>query len=32
MDVAKVVAVLLAGEQPLQELYGVDQVTGRGCR
>ncbi|WP_116366450.1 iron-containing alcohol dehydrogenase [Parahaliea mediterranea] len=26
MDVAKVVAVLLGGEQPLAELYGVDQV------
>ena len=28
MDVAKVVAVLLAGEQSLTELYGVDQVSG----
>ncbi|MBM68030.1 MAG: alcohol dehydrogenase [Haliea sp.] len=28
MDVAKVVAVLLAGTQPLQALYGVDQVAG----
>jgi alcohol dehydrogenase class IV len=28
MDVAKVVAVLLGGEQPLPELYGVDQVRG----
>ncbi len=28
MDVAKLVAVLLAGSQPLQELYGVDQVRG----
>ena len=28
MDVAKVAAVLLAGEQPLQSLYGVGQVTG----
>lgn len=28
MDVAKVVAVLLASEQPLSELYGVGQVRG----
>lgn len=28
MDVAKVVAVLAKGIQPLQDLYGVDQVTG----
>lgn len=28
MDVAKVAAALLAGEQPLQAMYGVDQVTG----
>jgi alcohol dehydrogenase len=28
MDVAKVVAVLLGGEQPLSELYGVGMVTG----
>jgi len=28
MDVAKVVAVLLGGEQTLPELYGVDQITG----
>lgn len=28
MDVAKVVAVLLAGEQPLSELYGVGMVRG----
>jgi alcohol dehydrogenase len=28
MDVAKVVAVLLAGSQPLHALYGVDQVSG----
>ncbi len=28
MDVAKVVAVLLGGEQALPELYGVGQVTG----
>lgn len=28
MDVAKVVAVLLGGDQVLPELYGVDQVTG----
>ena len=28
MDVAKVVAVLLGGEQPLAELYGVGMVTG----
>ncbi|MDZ7784145.1 MAG: iron-containing alcohol dehydrogenase [Halioglobus sp.] len=28
MDVAKVCAVLLAGEQTLQQVYGVDQVTG----
>jgi alcohol dehydrogenase len=28
MDVAKVVAVLLADEQPLSDLYGVDQVSG----
>ena len=30
MDVAKVVAVLAVGDQPLQDLYGVDQVrSGR---
>ena len=28
MDVAKVVAVLLGGDQPLADLYGVDQVSG----
>ena len=28
MDVAKVVAALLAGEQALAEMYGVDQVSG----
>ena len=28
MDVAKVVAVLLGGEQPLAQLYGVGQVAG----
>lgn len=28
MDVAKIVAVLLASEQPLAELYGVGQVSG----
>ena len=28
MDVAKVVAVLVNSEQSLQEIYGVDQVTG----
>ena len=28
MDVAKVAAVLLGGEQTLAQLYGVDQVTG----
>lgn len=28
MDVAKVVAVLLGGSQPLASLYGVDQVQG----
>lgn len=28
MDVAKVVAALLAGEQPLAAMYGVDQVAG----
>lgn len=28
MDVAKVAAVLLNGEQPLEALYGVDQVAG----
>lgn len=28
MDVAKVVAVLLGGDQSLSELYGVDQVRG----
>ena len=27
MDTAKVVAVLLSGEQPLETMYGVDQVT-----
>ncbi|MEH6635416.1 MAG: iron-containing alcohol dehydrogenase [Halioglobus sp.] len=29
MDVAKVVAVLLGGDQPLTALYGVGQVTGK---
>jgi len=29
MDVAKVVAVLLGGDQALPELYGVDQVSGQ---
>jgi alcohol dehydrogenase class IV len=29
MDVAKVVAVLLGGDQALPELYGVDQVCGQ---
>ena len=28
MDVAKVVAVLAKGTQPLQQIYGVDQVVG----
>ncbi|PLW67962.1 iron-containing alcohol dehydrogenase [Pseudohalioglobus lutimaris] len=28
LDVAKVVSVLLGGNQPLAELYGVDQVSG----
>lgn len=28
MDVAKLVAVLLAGSQPLAEMYGVDKVQG----
>lgn len=28
MDVAKLVAVLLASEQPLSEMYGIDQVRG----
>lgn len=28
MDVAKLVAVLAHGEQPLSEMYGVDQVRG----
>ena len=28
MDVAKVVAVLLGGDQALADIYGVDQVTG----
>ena len=28
MDVAKVVATLLAGDQALADMYGVDQVTG----
>jgi len=28
MDVAKVVAVLLAGDQPLADMYGVEQVSG----
>ena len=28
MDVAKVVAALLGGDQTLQEMYGVDQVSG----
>ena len=29
MDVAKVVAVLLGGQQALAQLYGVGNVTGR---
>lgn len=29
MDVAKVVAALLAGEQSLQDMYGVAQITGK---
>jgi len=28
MDVAKLVAALLASEQALQDMYGVDQITG----
>ena len=28
MDVAKLVAVLLAGRQPLAQMYGIDQVQG----
>jgi len=28
MDVAKLVAVLLAGHQPLAQMYGIDQVQG----
>ena len=28
MDVAKLVAVLLAGPQPLQDMYGIDKVLG----
>lgn len=28
MDVAKVVAALLGGDQPLGEMYGVDQIRG----
>ena len=28
MDVAKLVAVLLAGDQPLADMYGVDRVRG----
>ncbi|WP_278876807.1 iron-containing alcohol dehydrogenase [Paracoccus yeei] len=29
MDVAKLVAVMLVGEQPLAELYGIGKITGR---
>jgi len=29
MDTAKLVAVLLCGEQPLEEMYGVDRVRSR---
>ena len=29
MDVAKLVAVLLSGEQPLSEMYGIGQVRGK---
>jgi alcohol dehydrogenase len=28
MDVAKLLAVLIKGEQPLKDIYGVDQITG----
>ena len=28
MDVAKLLAVLIKGEQPLVDIYGVDQITG----
>ena len=28
MDVAKLLAVLIKGEQTLQDIYGVDQITG----
>ena len=28
MDVAKLLAVLIAGEQPLADIYGVDQIIG----
>ena len=28
MDVAKLVAVLLAGGQPLEDMYGIDKVLG----
>ena len=28
MDVAKLIAVLIAGEQPLQEMYGIGNVRG----
>ena len=28
MDVAKLLAVLITGEQPLADIYGVDQITG----
>ena len=28
MDVAKLLAVLIKGEQPLAEIYGVDQISG----
>lgn len=28
MDVAKLLAVLIKGEQPLADIYGVDQITG----
>ncbi|MEE2565504.1 iron-containing alcohol dehydrogenase [Hyphobacterium marinum] len=30
MDTAKIVALLLGGDQPLSEMYGVDQVRVRG--
>lgn len=32
MDVAKLIAVLCASDQPLSDMYGVGNVTGPACR